>query len=618
MNFKNAKIVLTLSCSLIAGNAIAQNAGGSGRALDAKINQGGAGAGTNNGLNQFNHGNNIVTGNVGGLSYFHGDVGYVAPGAFQGTLGSTDLFRFTAQSIPTNNYNTLNQINSQRSAVFNSMQSSNLNQIQMPSATHLEINNAIRYAVYNPQSSTLLNAPISTPTSSTLQFILDKSGAVKETVASPLGGLRTISPYNNFKWLSNDLEVTNRIKNIFEHDDKKDVTDDVRSKNTLGLSHGKNFGIELTKFIQGNDSTESQKKIKTKIDKIEFDLFAPSLNSEKVKPGDDVYVDVLSKFKKQLDDIKSGGNKSLEDIQISQNDETLHTPPSKEAIEKVVDIRQKILNELLGADNQIENFTDPLENKFNAIPEPMKNLIKAIDLTDIKLSTFSGKSKSNYINQWLKKAETLIAEEDYFRAQKVYHSILTVKPGHPLARVGIIHAQLGSGMVRSAVFNLRKLFVDHPELLKARYTGNVIPTKERMKEIRVKLEKIVKYAKSNDAAIALAYIAFQGNSPKLTKFALDIAQSQNPNDTLVLLLRKLWIKEASAIKAVPKVKANALPTPETKPELKINLQIKPLLKPQHSKKIEVKTKKHTKKITPKLIKKKQQSNLELLGGSLDD
>ena len=138
-------MVLTLSASLFAGIASAQYAGGNGRALDVNVYQN---TPSQNIINKLNHGNNIVTGNVGGLSYFHGNVGYVAPGAFQGSLQSTDLFRFRALSVPTNTYGALNR-NTARNTIFNALQGTTVQQLKANApSTIIGLKTPLRYATY--------------------------------------------------------------------------------------------------------------------------------------------------------------------------------------------------------------------------------------------------------------------------------------------------------------------------------------------------------------------------------------------------------------------------------------------------------------------------------------
>ena len=475
----------------------------------------------------------------------------------------------------------------------------------------------------NPQLSTLINTQYKAPSTKTLKLSLDSLGVLKETVATPLGGLRTITASKSFEWLSNDLIITDTLKSIFTPETKEDNATEGRTKKKeiFGLSHGKKFGLILTDLIQNTKTKNIEMDIDEDLKKIESDLLSPFTENNEIKLGQDVYLDVLTKFKKQLDNIKLGINEEISDIQNPQNDNNLYRSPSDEAIEKADNARLKVLSDVFGGKEDKDRKKNYIDDRFDKMPKSMQNLIKAIDLSYIELSSFSGKSKKDYINGWLKTAENLMAEEDYFRAQKIYHSILIVKPGHPLARVGIIHAQLGSGMVRSAVYNLRKLFVDHPELLKIKYKGSVIPTDQRMKEVRVNLEKLVKISRTNDAAIALAYIAFQGNSPKLISYALDIAQTQNPKDTLVFLLRKLWVEgDELKIKSKPK-KVIAKPVvlikepvrqiaaPKSNPQKIKSKPVKPKSKDVPQKTIASKT--------TKPIKKKQKSNLEFLGGALD-
>ena len=89
-------IIMTVSLLLAVGSARGQYE------LDNSLQVGSGGINQLQQQPDYSAGNDIVTGNVTGLDYFHGDVGYRAAGEFRGQTGSNDLFRFRAQSAPVN------------------------------------------------------------------------------------------------------------------------------------------------------------------------------------------------------------------------------------------------------------------------------------------------------------------------------------------------------------------------------------------------------------------------------------------------------------------------------------------------------------------------------------
>ncbi len=88
-----------MTWGLLASTLVAQSAQMDGRRLDNSLQQGSGGINAPMQQPDFRLRNNMITGNVAGLGYFHGNVGYRAPGEFQGRLSSDSLFRFQAQSL---------------------------------------------------------------------------------------------------------------------------------------------------------------------------------------------------------------------------------------------------------------------------------------------------------------------------------------------------------------------------------------------------------------------------------------------------------------------------------------------------------------------------------------
>ncbi len=96
-----------MTWGLLASTLWAQSAQMDGRRLDNSLQQGSGAVNAPIQQPDFRLRNSIITGNVAGLGYFHGNVGYRAPGEFQGRLSSDSLFRFQAQSLPPTGVNPL-------------------------------------------------------------------------------------------------------------------------------------------------------------------------------------------------------------------------------------------------------------------------------------------------------------------------------------------------------------------------------------------------------------------------------------------------------------------------------------------------------------------------------
>ncbi len=95
----SAAVALALALGLLAaGPAAAQNALGSGRALDANLNPASRGLNTAAPAADFRARNLIVTDNVIGGRGFRGSVGYTSDGAFRGATGTDDLYAFRRDS----------------------------------------------------------------------------------------------------------------------------------------------------------------------------------------------------------------------------------------------------------------------------------------------------------------------------------------------------------------------------------------------------------------------------------------------------------------------------------------------------------------------------------------
>ena len=157
-------------------------------------------------------------------------------------------------------------------------------------------------------------------------------------------------------------------------------------------------------------------------------------------------------------------------------------------------------------------------------------------------------NRHDRINGLLREGEVQLAKGEYFAAERVYRHVLAVVPGHPMARIGLVHAQLGAGMIRSAAYTLRALFDQHPELIATHYNPSILPPVERIKWVRGELEKMIRTTNRQEPALLLAYLGYQMYQPDLVRYGLDLAEARQVDDPLITLLRGIWLEEHNPAK----------------------------------------------------------------------
>ena len=229
-------------------------------------------------------------------------------------------------------------------------------------------------------------------------------------------------------------------------------------------------------------------------------------------------------------------------------------PPSTEQLEAARAKRAQAIRSFLGLDPEPAEEEETEDNSASIedeeaeeetedpllLDEMLNELLEILDYDLAGLATLAS-DKSSEVEQLMRKAEAQMAEGLYIDADFTYRRVLNVESDHVLGRVGLIHAQLGGGMIRSAAFNLRILFEHHPEMIAARYGPAVMPSSERIVWIRKQLDKIIDLTTRAEPAVVLAYLGYQTRSAELVTYGLDVAQTRRPKDPLIALLRGIWV-----------------------------------------------------------------------------
>lgn len=147
--------------------------------------------------------------------------------------------------------------------------------------------------------------------------------------------------------------------------------------------------------------------------------------------------------------------------------------------------------------------------------------------------------------------------DDFFRAEDIYTSILKVYPGHPMALAGVANAQIGAGLSLSSALTLRKMFVEHPELIGARFGAEILPAPERMTacldSARIRLRAASEPGASPqlaadrfDYGLLIAYVGFQQDKTDLVREGLDAMRASRADDPLLRVLERVWLPDGEA------------------------------------------------------------------------
>lgn len=184
-----------------------------------------------------------------------------------------------------------------------------------------------------------------------------------------------------------------------------------------------------------------------------------------------------------------------------------------------------------------------------------------------KVETFrpSGATGKDFFAEHMQAGERLLGEAMFFDAEERFSKAISVKPGDVTGHVGRIHAQMGSGLFRSAGFTLRRVLAAYPEATGQRYGDALLPTKKRMEQLAVRMREnlaegggtgaagAVDGPIRRDSALLLAYLGFQTSDRKTVEegiAGMTAAIGQDPeakpgeDERLIELLRGVWLDDS--------------------------------------------------------------------------
>ncbi len=545
-----------------AGSWAQVAAGGGGRALDA--NQRAGSGGTNTLENQVDYRvrNELLTRNVGGVLGFQDELGYTSSGAFQDALGSDELFQFRTQSVRSD-VSRVNTPFARRGAleagnvVFNSFatpEASGFNRSTVVQGGVFGVNPTATNPAATGLDSQRFTNPLDSPGTTTLGVLAVPDGGALAVSVDPLRGVvrRNLPPRRSSPGAANEPiplpGVAQRLQLGFG--------DNTARATALGRGDGFQLG-QLQGIVSGQlrgvpghgDPQSVRDRVAEARERI-FGVQAAEPTPD-AKPVDNAYTRLLEQIK---DDVQ-GNQKSGDDAQDDRTDlrpewmKQLTAPPEsrieaaeRRMAERLESIRTGVQRDDKEARARTQGTPDPA-GSVAAREQAAADLSELLDRLDydVRLETLVAEREGRTAKLY-QSAEADLAGGRFINAERTYRQIRLEDAENPLGRAGLIHAQLGAGMMRAAAFNLRGLFEIHPELIATRYSERLLPPGDRMVWLQNELQRSIDAAgASGQAGLMMAYLGHQVESRQLVRYGLAVAREADPDDALLPLLERIWL-----------------------------------------------------------------------------
>lgn len=552
--------LLAVGAMSVGTPAVAQQrAGGDGRALDANQQVGSGGANPEREQLDYRQRNDVVTGNVGGGRSFRDDVGYDAPGDFRDSTGADDFFPFRrdAAGVGTG-VGGRGRLDS--GSVYGPYSSPHvarprLGPGQMRTPWSLDGQGPIRSDI------DLRIRPGRQHYNALDRFMLDGGeGNWLEISASPLLGVRS-DVRGGVEWMDGgmpwresplapdledplqlreeDWQIDRSLRRSSLLDPRADelsdgaATEEEGRERMLRQSPTLMLGNQLrSQLLDPSRDRRRAEAMEQRITQLEEQMFEPVQSVRSVEPGEDVYMDLLTAMRGD-----DGDDERRENRQGRQADENGEQDEADDPFAMPEPLR--------GADAEdAEQDDGEGDAMFERSRRRAQALLDRLDHDLPPLETLAGTGEGQ-TNQMLREAEELLKAGRFFDAEALYREVVVREVDAPMARVGLTHAQLSAGMIRSSAMNLRMLFEQHPELIATRYEANLLPPADRQAWIAGELRRMMNEDGHApfDAALLLAYLGYQQDNDAVIREGLDAVVVRDEHDGLLHVLRHIWLDE---------------------------------------------------------------------------
>jgi hypothetical protein len=522
--------------------------------------------------------NAIVTGNVGGLKSFRGNVGYTAPEDFRGRLGSDSTFNFRRDSTSAAQVRGGESLRTQFSLTTGTGRRKSENLMTRFGATGTDAARAAPGQASFATNRDLRATPRQGTLRSTAAFAADASLSTtivgyeqtdkgwEPVRASSLMGVRRLGTGKIDR--ESDLSARRR------EDEPRPGLQQPLDVNALSpaasltqsqLGKLNDSGVvtvydDLRRRMDEQDKKRSRPGAAGESPKApeegEADAGMESSSSsldarlkelrERMTPGSDenepTWQRILRKREAQeraeeeetqreggLDPGKARDGDADRSRDRDKGSGVLGGAKSSKSGKRRVPLDDETLRLIMEAGGQTKTFIDPATGKRDLFAEQMAS------------------------------GQELMARARYFDAEERFAAALQARPGDVTAQAGRLHSQLGAGLYLSAALNLRTMLQQAPEVVGLRYTGATIPTPDRLAAVGGELRANAQRAKdaglplSSGEGLLLAYVGWQMSDQTMIKDGLTIARAGvqragdpgtpafGEDEAMLELMEKAWL-----------------------------------------------------------------------------
>ncbi len=480
-----AMIGLLTMCS---GEAIAQNALGDGKGLQANPRQGSGGVNYQRPSleREVQFRNSIATGNApGGLS-FRGDLGYRAAGEFSGDLGSDSLYTFRRDTL----YSGLAGMGIRGTDALQY-------QFSMTTGSRITRNMMGNLAVSRDYGAS--SAEFSGGIGANDPIAIDPQGRFNESRADVSGSLRSTATYSATSSLVPELisvyesgierdrfgVVSTPLMGLVSTPMDSGVR--VRRPGEVAAQRVKTSYSELIEDYQ----KRARELLETDVDPVDAPgnttdptgIDPSGVDDEAIQQETNQWINnQLSKLQRQLLGIPEPTTPEEQTIEGEEgsddpdNGVLIRDPLDRDSIESGVPEIGFDRGEELGG-----------QTTFEIDPKTLELLRKSGDRVTYLVDPTAESTDVYFVH--MKAGERLLKNGRYFDAEERFTNAMAVRQGNVPAQMGRLHAQIGAGLVISASVNLQQLLSEHIEVISVRYSGDLLPSEERLKELILTLSE---------------------------------------------------------------------------------------------------------------------------------
>ncbi|MCC6425305.1 MAG: hypothetical protein IT435_00660 [Phycisphaerales bacterium] len=201
----------------------------------------------------------------------------------------------------------------------------------------------------------------------------------------------------------------------------------------------------------------------------------------------------------------------------------------------------------------------PAAERTSTLPDIDVQTLRAIREAGGIVDTFlpAGTDLRDIFAEHIKNGQEQMSRGQYFLADDNFSRAAGIRPNELSAQVASIHAQIGGAVFKTAAVHLRSVLRVRPEAAGARYDAKLLPAKERLDEVIIRLRETAGWTgqPARDAALLLAYLGYQSDDAAMVTEGLDrldkLSDPAQPDadlrDAVVAqFLRGVWLADPDA------------------------------------------------------------------------